>query len=553
MPDATYDAVIIGGGHNGFVLGLYLQKAGMNVVILERNQELGGGLCGDEVPLPGFLTNTCATNVRFYIPPVYRDFNLYDYGLEHIFTDAGAGMIFDDETCFVTYPLNTVTDKKTGKVTPNSKNREKTLKEIARFSQHDAEVAANLIERYERKWHEAYMRYMYTPPTPLGVKNALEELLDDPEWGIEPKWVRMNPIELAYDLFESGAMRSYFIAGYQTSTGNWPRDPVDLFTLVHAPAVVFSVAPPSLIRGGSHSVIHALARAFEDIGGKFFVQKEVDKVLVENGEAKGVRLVDGTEIKAKKLVASETDVLQAIFRFLGEDKVSPQLAESVRKFRFDRMCVFWGSAAVYEMPDYKAASFNPDCNSMPRTIIGPKNPEFYAHIQEECFERAINEKLKWWTGPDSLWDKTRAPEGKNLIQLEIYTCPADRFSEIEWMQLKRKMINKLVEEWPKYAPNMARDNIMDIYLDSPLDSSRRNINMVNGCVAIGSLLPSQEDRNRPCPELSSYRTPIKGYYLCSNTGHVGGGVRAAAGYCSYKMVADDFGLPKPWEEKGSPY
>lgn len=77
--------------------------------------------------------------------------------------------------------------------------------------------------------------------------------------------------------------------------------------------------------------------------------------------------------------------------------------------------------------------------------------------------------------------------------------------------------------------------------------------MVNGCVAIGSLLPSQEDRTRPCPELSNYRTPIKGYYLCSNTGHVGGGIRAAAGYCCYKMAADDFGLPKPWEEKGHPY
>jgi len=553
MPDATYDAVIIGGGHNGLVLGLYLQKAGMDVVILERNQEIGGGLCGDEVPLPGFLTNTCATNVRFYIPPVYEDFHLYDYGLKHLFTENGAGMIFDDETCLVTYPLYTVVDEKTGGLKPNAENREKTLKEIARFSERDAESAATLIERYEKRWHKAYMRYMFTPPTPPGVKNALEELLDDPELGFDAKWPKMNAIELAHEWFESDAMRSYFIAGNQTSTGNWPGDPLGMFCLVHAPAVVFSVVPPSLIEGGTHTVSHALVRAFEHIGGEFFVEKDVEKVLVENGAAWGVQLAEGSTIKARKLVASNVDVLQSVFRFLSDYPISPELSESIKKFRFDRMCVFWGSMALHELPDYKAASFNPDCNRMPRTIIGPIDPEHYVSIQEECFKHGISSRLKWWTGPDTVWDKTRAPTGKHLLQLEIYTCPADKFSEREWIKMKKEMAEKLIREWPHYAPNITGGNVIDIYLDSPHDSSLRNINMVNGSVAVGSLLPSQEDRNRPCLELSNYRTPVKNYYLCGNTCHVGGGVRAAAGYCCYKMAAEDFSLPKPWEEKGRPY
>ena len=527
MADAVYDAIIIGGGHNGLVLGLYLQKAGMETFIVERNQEMGGGLCGDEVPLPGFLTNTCATNVRFYIPPAYEDFNLYDYGIHHIFTENGAGMIFDDETCLVTYPLYSVADSKTGELKPHPENREKTLKEISRFSERDAETAANLIERYERKWHKAYMKYMFTPPPPPGVKNALEELLDDPDWGFDPGWPQMSSVELAHEWFESDAMRSYFMAGNQTSTGNWPGDPLGMFCLVHAPAVIFSAVPPSLINGGSHTVSHVLVRAFEDIGGKFSVEKEVEKVIVENGEAKGVELSDGTVIKARKLVASNVDVLQSMFRFLGDHHISPELSESVRKFRYDRMCVFWGSMALHELPDYRAAGFNPDCNFMPRTLVGPKDPEHYLLIQEECFKHGINSKLKWWSAPDTLWDKTRAPAGKHLVQLEIYTSPADRFSEREWILLKKKMADKLIEEWPAYAPNMTRDNVIDIYLDSPLDSSYRNINMVNGSVGLGSLLPSQEDRTRPCSELSNYRTPIKNYYLCGNSCHVGGGVRVA--------------------------
>ena len=97
MADASYDAIVIGGGANGLLVALYLQDAGMQTAVFERNMEIGGGLCGDEVPLPGFLTNTCATNVRFYTTPCYEDFNLGEYGLKQIFPKAGQGMIFDDE------------------------------------------------------------------------------------------------------------------------------------------------------------------------------------------------------------------------------------------------------------------------------------------------------------------------------------------------------------------------------------------------------------------------------------------------------------------------
>ena len=76
MPDASYDAVVIGGGHHGLILACYLQDAGMSTVVLERQHELGGAMCGDETTLPGFLSNPCAHSTRFYIHPAYNDFNL---------------------------------------------------------------------------------------------------------------------------------------------------------------------------------------------------------------------------------------------------------------------------------------------------------------------------------------------------------------------------------------------------------------------------------------------------------------------------------------------
>ena len=81
MPDTSYDAVIVGGGQHGLILGCYLQNAGMSTAIFERHHELGGGICGDEIPIPGFLANPCAHWTRFYSHPAYADFNLSEYGL----------------------------------------------------------------------------------------------------------------------------------------------------------------------------------------------------------------------------------------------------------------------------------------------------------------------------------------------------------------------------------------------------------------------------------------------------------------------------------------
>lgn len=551
MSDATYDAIIIGGGHNGLILGLYLQKAGMEVAVLERQMEIGGGCCGDEVPLPGFLANTCATNVRVYLAPVFEDFHLKDYGLKHIFPQGGQGMVFDDETCVITYPSYLVVNEDPVTIEFNQENADKTIKEIARFSERDAETAADLIERYKRGWGRAYRRYMFNPPAPWGQKDALEELLDDPKYGVDPRWPLMTAADWSFELFESKEMQCYFMRAVQTSTGNWPDDPLGLYNLVHSVAVSFSLTPPAFIRGGTHTLAHALQRAFVDIGGKFFVEKEVDKIIIENGEAKGVRLVEGSEIRAKQLVACNVDANQAIFRFVGEEYVTPAIVRKLKTIRYSGMQGYWANIALHELPKYKAASFNPDCDVLPRTLQGPKDPGYLAETWKfESYLYGIPNKLCWFSGCDDIWDKSRTPEGKHLTLVEHYGPPCYTRSEKEWRVLRRRIFKVLFEQWPIYAPNMTWDNVIDVYVDTPWETSHRNIDMREGDACLGAQLPFQLGRFRPIPEFAQYRLPVKNLYICSANTHPSGGVRCACGYNAYKIIAEDFGLPKPWEEKG---
>ena len=130
------------------------------------------------------------------------------------------------------------------------------------------------------------------------------------------------------------------------------------------------------------------------MGGKFFVHHEVDKVLIENGTAKGIRLVDGTEIKARKLVVADVDINQLIFRMIGEEYVSPEIARKVRNINYDRGQILWGAVAVHELPEYKAVSFNPDCEELVCLYLLPKDAEYMCEkYKRDIYTRGFAQKL----------------------------------------------------------------------------------------------------------------------------------------------------------------
>lgn len=548
MADATYDAIVVGGGHHGTIIACYLAKAGLEVAVFERQRELGGGACGEELPLPGFIQNPCAHFTRFWTHPAYRDFKLRDYGLKYVFPEQNEGMVFEDETCFVGYSAYRV-DPETGKESLCQENVDRTLEQIARFSERDAEVAARLFECYDRRWRSAFREYRYSPPTPWGEKDALERLCDDPQYGIDPVYQFMTGKQIAYDLFESPELRTLFMRAIETSTGCFPGDVIGLYVFIHTLALVLSWESASIVIGGTHTITHALQRAFSAMGGKFFLQKEVDRVLVENSRATGIRLVDGTEISARTLVVSSLGAPQTILRLIGEDRVPPKLAHRVKNIDYDRAQIFWGNIAMHELPRYKAVSFNPDCGPQPRLYWGPKDPDYLAtRYQAEIFTRGWPSKLFVLTAPDSIWDWTRAPAGKHTILVEEFAAPHRLFSEREWLRMKKEIVDEILNQWRHYAPNMTPDNVIGAHITTPYDVVRRNVDMLEGGWVEGAMYASQLGRFRPVPELAFYRTPVSNLYICSSNLHSGGGIGRGSSYCCYRVMAEDLGLPRFWEE-----
>ncbi|RJX23560.1 MAG: NAD(P)/FAD-dependent oxidoreductase [Dethiobacter sp.] len=542
MADKSYDAVVIGGGHHGLIIACYLQQAGMKTAVFELQSRLGGGVTSIEGPLPGFTMNPCANWTRFYSHPAYKDFNLREKGLEYTFPEGNEAMIFDNDTCLVGYSALKVINPSTGETEVSHENLQKTLNEIRRFSQRDADTAEELFRRYINKWKSAMAKYRFSPPVPWGKKNELEKLCDDTNDGFDPIWQFMTTQQLAYDLFESEELRTLFIRAAMTSFGGAPDDVVGLHGLVHSLGMVLSWEPAAIAKGGSQSVTNALQKAFTEMGGEFLVHSKVVKVLVENEKAKGICLEDGTEIEAKNLVVSSLSALQTI-QLIGEENLDSKIVRRVRNIRYNRHNIIWAVFAVHELPLYKAASFNPDCGQAPRTYLGPRNADYVANqYLSEIFLSGISSKLCMFLGVDTIWDGSRAPEGKHIIGIEEFSAPVRFFSTNRWQELRNKFEAAIIKQWQIYAPNMTRDNIIACRIFTPYDIQLLHPNMHEGSIACGDVIVSQMDRFRPIPELSNYRTPIKNIYLCSSASHNGVGTGRGCSYNCWQVICEDLGV-----------
>ncbi len=553
MADASYDAVVIGGGHNALITACYLAYNGLSVAVLEREGELGGGTRNDESFIPGFICEPFAIISRIWGNPVYTDFKLAEKGLDFAFGKAGRGAIFTDGTCLMNYPAVSVVDKITGRTEYSKENAEKTFSAIARFSEKDAEMARWLEEKIRTKWRSALAETAFNPPTPWGEKDAVEKLMDDPDSGFEPVYSVMTIEQMARELWESPQMQMLCMRRSQVPTGLWPGDVPGPALMPTVAAVCLPGVADSIPIGGIRNVPLALARAFTEMGGQVFVGREVDKVLVENGSAKGVRLADGTEIEAKKMVVSGIDVEQTVLRFLEPGYVSPRIARRLRNIIHDRAIFLWAWVAMHEPPRYKAEAYAPDCASLFGKFLMPNDVDYVtSRYEAEAHIYGLAKDLMMGMYETGTVDRSRVPEGKYLGGFEILAGPVRSLSESGWMEVKEKLADEVIRQWQRYATNISKDNLISCYIYTPLEISKRDISMRGGDPYMGAGIASQLGRFRPIPELSGYRMPVNNMYLASSAASGFGGVKGSSGYICYKVIAQDFGLRKVWEEKGRP-
>lgn len=541
---SEYDAIVIGAGHHGTIIADYLAKAGMKIGVFERLDTLGGGTITEVGPLPGYKQDFCSHYTRFYSHPAYRTFNLYDEGLRYTTPMTGTGIVFDDGTSFVGYPAWVLKDPKTGETVYSEENVKKTYEQIARLSKRDAETYLELTGKNKNMWREAVRKQGSELPTPWGVPDPLEELYSYPDSGLEPVLDFMTVKQLAHYFFESPEMRILFIRNASITVACQVDDIPGLTGLYGILSVCFSWSPSSIAIGGSQTVTDALVSVGKKLGVEYFTNSDVDKIIIENGVARGIELTNKTRIRAKHLVVADVGIPQLMYRLLGEEYVAPKVKRLLDAAIYERGQVFEGHLAVNESPQYRAAESNPDVNQAFRLYWAYKDLRYYEDSYwHEISLMGFASRLNVLTNTDTLWDHTRAPEGKHNVWMEENTCPLRYFSYRDWRRIKVEFTEHMLKQWQGFASNMTKENIMGARVYTPLEYYETDSDMLEGAFCREAHIPSHNGRFRGLPGVVDYRTPVGNVYLCSSSAPGGLGIARPSSLRCYKVIAQDLGLP----------
>ncbi|TNF45889.1 NAD(P)/FAD-dependent oxidoreductase, partial [bacterium] len=528
-------------GNKALVTAIYLAKyGGMKVGVFERRNELGGGWSSEESAAPGFIANTHATLVTgAYMTPVEWDFPELEQYLKFIPFSVSQGGVFNDETGVVFHQE------------VHDPTQEKTAKSIERLSERDAETWLRLHKEHVEVLGPVRQQIYFNPPAPEGEKSIIEKLIAEKKTGWDPAWTFKSELEMLRDLFESDKLIGALLRGSFSTTGCDPATP-------GTSSLYFSLISLFISNGcwegGTHSAAHACHKILLAHGGETFTMKEVDRILIENGRATGIRLTDGTEIAARKLVISTLDPYNLCFRLLGKDHVSGRILRRVAGLSRWQVCITWYSWALKERPRYKAASFEPDVDRVGWLSMGAEDPEKLSRNSAWRRLGKVDPDLNLIIWQHTLVDPTQAPEGRTVCGTEDFVPPANAMTEEEWLAFKKSHAEQVIRVWQEFAPNMTWDNVIGFTPETPYDCCRLHNMAPTGNWAVIDHVPGQMGRNRPIPELAQYKIPdIEGVYCTGSAWHPKGTARSCAAYNCYKIIADDFGLEKPWEVDGRPF
>lgn len=543
MTKTSYDAVIIGGGNMGLCLGAYLQRAGMETAIFERRHEEGSAIFTSECTAPGFMHNLHAQYMEFIDwMPFYHDFGLEQLGARTLYPKAQSGIAFSDgRPPIVLYSVE------------KPEYLELSKKSIAQYSKQDAETYVELRHKFAQL-EPFIVQGFYSPPMPpseeipdptvFGVKLVSQAL------GLPEHYAMGSPRSVIDSLFETPELRALM---YRKSV-EWGI-PVEIMGMgFDGLSSCFWLGENwRLMVGGTHTLAHAMVLAGVREGMDFYESSEVVRILLKNGKATGVRLKDGTEIEARKLVASNADIKATLLDMVGEENLSPLWVKRTKDFKIGPSCVLASTGlALHQAPDFKSARWNPDINKTFYTVVGYDTPEEVLEYCNDADKGRIPRIPGAGIWVNSLWDPTYAPPGKHSLCGWFFFPKASTHTREEWEEVRATYNDRFIRRFEHWAPNMTWDNVIDHYFYTPLDQEDE-MRLMEGDFCNGAVRPDQMGHNRPFPEASQYRTEIEGLYLCGPAMHPGGGASAAVGYNAFKIIAEDFGLDKFWEKMDRGY
>jgi len=508
---ALYDFIVVGGGINGLTAACYLAKAGFKTILLEKKSVVGGGAITEEITLPGFKHDVLATSISiFKAGPVQQDLELEKYGYCELNPEPVAGTPFKGNSAIIIY-----------------KDPRKTFKTVQRFSRKDAKTLEDLY-RFYLKNKEKLLCGLYGPPLPLG---ALITSLEGNEEGRE--FIRvmfMSARDFLDENFESDEVKAFLTLWACNQVPHAPEDSgsVPLMLVLYGLLQEKGYGIPV---GGIKTLADALALCFQTHGGIIAKNAEVTQIIVEDGVARGVRLSSGREIEAKRGVLSNVEPKTLFFKLVGKDHLEPAFVKKVERFRYARVTEVMVHAALDRWLNFKPIALQ----RAGIVQIGP-SLRYISEAYNQCINGIPPKRPFITINNTTVYDTSRAPQGKHTLWA-LARAPAE-LSKGRWSDVKEKFADRIIEVISQYAPNINKIILKRVVL-SPEDIQSIAPNIILGDPCIGSATIDQSMALRPFPGWSTYRTPIKGLYMCSASTHPGGGISGAPGYNAVKVILED--------------
>lgn len=516
MSEHEFDAVIVGAGHNSLVLGNYLARCGLSVVLLERKLEAGGGLISEELTVPGYWNNTASYLFdECSIQPVHRDLRLDQYFVRYVLPEVQASLLL-----------------RGGGTVSLCSDVEASARSIARFSQRDANTLRDTLSSFESAGREQLLSRLRGVP---------RDGLAAPKDGWLYDLARQSPRQVVESLFESEPLRALVLTLLATQRGVLPDYDGMGWTV---PFLLDQARRNQIVAGGSHVLAQALLRALVREGGRYHVLKQVARITVEGGAATGVELADGTRYRARRLVASGVDVWQTVSQLMPDETVGTELRQAVREFRPDEFALFQVHLSLTDPPRYPRAE---EADRALQVVIGPESAEEVARLWQDVRAERLPDQPAMVCSTPTAFDSRQAPRDRHaafLTQVAPYEFegrPAQA-----WSQARDWYMERCLGWWRQHAPGLDGATIEWRAPLTPWEQARRLTSMVRGGSFVGRSSADQLGSLRPTTELSSFRTPVERLYLCGQSSHPGLGILGAAGYVAANVIADDLALDKWW-------
>jgi phytoene dehydrogenase-like protein len=526
---SKYDAIIIGAGHNGLVTAAYLARSGRKVLVLERRELVGGCVVTEEL-WPGFKVSTASYVNSLFRPEIIRDLELKRHGF---------AMLPRSPSSFTPLP--------DGRYLLMGPDKQMTYREVSKFSKKDAENLPRFEAMLERVAGFLEPMLIETPPNPWSLAPGNLMQLAKTAWNFQklgadgPKAIEIltgaaNPILDRW--FESEEVKTTISTDAIIGAFATPSMPGTAYVLFHHVMGECDGVRGvwGYVRGGMGALSNAIAAAAKERGAEIKVNAPVSRILVKEGQATGVALVNGDEYHADKVVSC-LDAHVTFLRLMELNDLPAEFVDSVKHLDYSSAsCKI--NLALSEVPNFTCLPgssvglqhhgtihISPDRNYIEKAFDCAK----YGYISKDPVIEA--------TIPSSL-DDTVAPKGKHVMSMFTQYFPYKLAPDAGTLEEnKQQYAKRCIDIMTGYAPNF-RNSVIHYQVLAPTDLES-TFGLTGGNIMQGVMSLSSLGFMRPLPGYADYRTPVKGLYLCGAATHPGGGVIGACGYNAAREILKD--------------